>query len=219
MFKKIITLIVLLVFLLPSYVANARTIHQPDHVAKFRTEKDVGIINLQGEIDADSADVVKQAFENFHENKITEVLIHLHSLGGKLNAGGQIIDEIIDARKHKVRVIMLVDHGEYCASMCTGIYAVGSSRIVATDTIWGFHAPFIKMTEEEENDPVKKKAIEEDIKQAKKYMLSVYSYADKKWTEKVLKKYVTDPANGSLILSGEDILEQSETWFTGIVGD
>lgn len=219
MMKKLITAIVLLAFLLVPSTANSETIHQPDHVAKFRIEKDVGIINLQGEITEDSADKVKEAFINFHDNHITEVLIHLHSLGGNLRAGGEIVDQIIDARQHKTRIIMLVDHGEYCASMCTGVYAMGSSRIVAADSIWAFHAPYIKLTDEEKNDPVKRKEIEDSIKAAKKYMLELYAIADKNWTNKVLKKYVMTESNGSLILSGQDILEQSETWFTGIVGD
>jgi ATP-dependent protease ClpP protease subunit len=219
MMKKIITVLVLFSFLLVPFTAKSETIYQPDHVAKFRIEKDEGIINLQGEIDSDSADQVKQAFIYFHENNITHVLIHLHSLGGKLSAGSDIISDVLTARKNKIWVAMLVDHGEYCASMCTGVFAVGSSRMAAADTIWMFHAPFAKMTEEQQNDPVKRKEIEDTVKAARSYMLVVYASADAKWTKNVLKKYIMSEKGDQLILSGQDILEQSTTWFTGVLGD
>jgi ATP-dependent protease ClpP protease subunit len=219
MIRKIITVLLFSVFLLVSYTANSRTIYQPDHVAKFRIEKDEGIINLQGEINEDSSTQVQEAFEYFKDNNITHVLIHLHSLGGNMKAGSDIVEEVINARKNKVWVAMLVDHGEYCASMCTGIFAVGSSRMSAGDTTWMFHSPYVKMTDEEKNDPVKRKELEDMIDADRGWLIQVYSLADKKWTKNVLKKYIMDEKNGQLILSGEDILKQSDTWFTGVLGD
>jgi membrane-bound ClpP family serine protease len=218
--KKIITAAILISFLLFPHSAKSEEIVQPDHVAKFRIEKEVGIINLQGEIDADSADQTVAAFKSFNEHHIDLVLVHLHSLGGKLGPGKEIINQILVARKHHIQVITLVDHHEYCVSMCTGIYAVGGSRIVAPDTLWGFHSPKIKMTDEEQNNPVKRKELEDSVKYAKSYMLEVYAMADRDWTNKVLKKYVMNEDMGMLILSGDDILQlKDNTWFTGIVGD
>jgi len=190
---------------------SAETIHQPPHQVIERIEKEIGIIDIIGEIDDNSADIVHKGFHHFKTAGISYVIIHLNSLGGKITDGTFIINDILDAEEHGVTVVTYVDHKDYCASMCTGIFAVGSDRMAAPDTIWIFHAPYAKLTSDEENDPQIMKEVQEATKEAEEYMLSIYSKADPEWTENVLKDHITQPGN-DLIITGADIIAQHTKW-------
>jgi len=215
--KFIISLLLTVSLLTPILPANAKTIYQPEHIAKFRIERDVGIINIQGMIDTDTAEQTKQAFELFKNSNIKNVIIHLHSLGGQVSSGMEVINLMIAAGKFNIRVVTMVDHGEYCASMCTAIFAAGVSRIAAADTIWMFHSPAVKLSEEDKGDPGKVAEAKESVRISRLYMLSVYRYADPKFTEEVLDAYVNDDSGKTLILFGGEIIKHTDFITFGVV--
>jgi ATP-dependent protease ClpP protease subunit len=215
-FFKVILLCLLTISLtaVPSISLHATTIYQPDHIAKFRIEQDEGIINLQGMIDDDSAAVTQQAFDFFAKNHIRNVIIHLHSLGGKIKAGDVIIALMLNAEHHHIVVATLVDHGDYCASMATAIFAAGSSRLAADDSIWMFHSPFIPLSDEQKANPDIVAQANEFIKQDRIYMLKIYALADKRFTKDVLEEYVNDDNGKKLDVTGERLHNVSETFIT-----
>jgi len=216
-FKALLVCLIVTSFIsVPNPVA-AETIYQPEHVAKFRIEKNEGIINIQGTIDEDSATQTDNAFIFFKLHNIHNVIIHLHSLGGSVKAGIKIIDDMNAAKDLKVDVITMVDHKEYCASMCTAIFAAGSSRIAAADTIWMFHSPFVKLTDEEKNDPMIVLAAKLQTATARRIMLAVYRSADPMFTDTVLVKYVNDDTGKQLILYGSDLIKHTNFITFGII--
>ena len=184
---------------------------QPAHHAVEKIEKDIGFIDIVGEIDDNTATVVHRGFIEFKKNNIKQVMIHLHSLGGRFTPGSEIVTDMQQAEKEGVNVVTFVDHGNYCASMCTGIFAAGSDRMAAEDTLWVFHAPYFKLTEEQMKDPRVQKELKDIVQQTTQYMLDLYSSADPEWTEKTLKEHITTP-DDDLILSGKEIMQQSQSW-------
>ena len=195
------------------------TIYQPDHIAKFRIEKDEGIINLQGEINDDSEKQTQAAFAYFNENHIRNVIIHLHSLGGSVKSGYDIITIMTYAEKHNINVITLVDHKEYCASMCTAIFAAGINRIAARDTVWIFHSPYIKLSDGELRDPIQVVEAQLAIKLARKLMLRVYYSADPTFTKTVLEPVINDNSDKPLILYGYELIDHTESFVSMNVAD
>ena len=192
--------------------SHAETIYQPEHIAKFRVEKDEGIINLQGEINEDSFTQAKAAFEYFAENHIRNIIIHLHSLGGTVKSGSEIMMLMDAAKKQKINIVTFVDHKEYCGSTCTIIFADGSSRVAAPDTVWLFHSPFIKLTDEELGDPIKVAEAKEEIRISRRIILRAYYYADLEFTKTVLESVVNDDSGKVLILYGKEIIDHTATF-------
>lgn len=218
-FKVFLVCLLISTFILFPKPSQAETIYQPDHVAKFRIEKDEGIINLQGEINDDSAAQTQAAFDYFAKNHIRNIIIHLHSLGGSVKSGYNIIELMVDARHHNINVVTLVDHKEYCASMCTAIFAEGESRIAAPDTIWLFHSPFIKLTDEELGDPVKVAEAKEAIKLSRRLMMRAYYSADPAFAKNILDSVVNDDSGKPLMLFGADLIVHTATFITMPIAD
>lgn len=211
-FRLFIACLLITSFTLFPNISHAETIYQPEHVAKFRIEKDEGIINLQGEINEDSLNQSKLAFNTFAQNNIKNIIIHLHSLGGSVKWGYEIMMLMDTAKEQKINVVTLVDHKEYCGSMCTAIFADGSSRVAAADTVWLFHSPFIKLTDEELQDPVKVAESKEALRLSRRLMLRVYYNADPKFTTTVLETVINDDSGKVMILFGGEIIEHTSTF-------
>ncbi len=194
--------------------AAEKVIKQPPHKSLSRVEGDVGIIVLEGEINHDSAAVVFQAYEKFKKIGVNVVIIRLHSMGGSLSAGKRIIDSMDYMKNLNVPVLTFVDYENYCASVCTVIFANGTSRIGALNSIWLFHSPYVK---EGENN-YSKEEISNAVTSARQFLMSIYLKADPKWSEKVLRPAI-ETANKNTIFVGLQIADQSETWFTHLIAE
>lgn len=213
MFKQfLLSFLIFLLFVSPAF-ADKVLIKQPEQRVNYTIDKDKGILELIGTIDEKSSEGTHNAFAAFKTNHVKIIIVHLHSLGGELNSGTQIIQEIINARNNNIHVITFVDHKEYCASMCTGIFASGEIRMSAPDTLWVFHAPFFA-DESLRNDPRYTKVWEASVE----YLLSVYMLADPNWTKNVLADHIKTPG-ADLVLTGADIAKQSATFITKVVND
>lgn len=216
MFKSILALACTM--LLFTNNANAFQIKDPVKFTKERIEKDVGIFNISGTIDQDTADASHKAFGHFVDANVAQIVVHLNSYGGQLSAGKSIMKDIQDAERLGIEVISLVDHEEVCASMCTGIFAVADSRMAAFDTVWIFHSPYVKLSDRDKKDPFEVKRAHDTIEEARVLMLEIYKQADPVWTKKELTEHVNTP-NNPLIVTGADILNRSPTWINVVVGD
>jgi ATP-dependent protease ClpP protease subunit len=178
---------------------------------------EVGAIYLTGEINKNAAQTVQTAFKTFKKDKVTKVILHLNSPGGDLGSGSKIILEIMNAQmKDKIAVITYVGEKELCASMCTGIFAIGAVREASPKSIWIFHSPYVK--NEDDADEERQKAITETIATAREALMAMYKIADPVFALTILKPYVYGYASEKeLILTGEEITELSDHYINILV--
>lgn len=202
---------VLILFPVASYATG---LHEITHSTSYRIEGDVGILLISGEINAETSLTAHTAFSSFYQANVKSIIIHINSLGGMYGRGKLVIQDMDSAKQYGIKVITFVDHQEQCASMCTGIFANGQTRIAAEDSVWVFHAPYVNQGSETTSQMV----IDSAIKEAQAYMLNLYTYADPQWTKEVLSSHVLTPKD-DLILTGKDILEQSKSFINMQVGD
>lgn len=71
------------------------------------------------------------------------VTLELASPGGFTSAGHAIIDRILSERKNGRTVATRVRAGEFCESMCVGLFQAGSPRYAAPSAEFMVHAPRI----------------------------------------------------------------------------
>lgn len=71
------------------------------------------------------------------------VTLELASPGGFTSAGHAIIDRILSERKSGRTVATRVRAGEFCESMCVGLFQAGSPRYAAPSAEFMVHAPRI----------------------------------------------------------------------------
>ncbi|MEM7067858.1 MAG: ATP-dependent Clp protease proteolytic subunit [Pseudomonadota bacterium] len=100
---------------------------------------DAVILSWHHEIDVPMAKRFAEAFEEW-EQKTGHFIIDLHSPGGALREGGNVINEI-EKMKPTHLITTSVGPGQTCASMCVPIYLAGENRIAATSSHWMFHEP------------------------------------------------------------------------------
>ena len=213
MINRIFLALCVFLLILKPVLAGTVAIPLPHHEVNYEIVKDKGLLEIYGRIDSDTAITTHEAFVDFKKEHVTVVVVHLNSLGGSLGAGAMVIEDMIDARNSGIHVITIVDHREICASMCTGIFAIGEVRMAAPDTFWVFHAPYLA-DKSLINDPEYVGAQQSAVK----YLTSLYMLADPKWTTEVLVNHITEQKT-DLILSGADIAKQSETYITKVLTD
>jgi len=185
----------------------------------FDTTDGVPGIEIIGEINRNTADVVHQAFKVFEDGGYKKVVIHLNSPGGDVDAGADIITDMLKAENdYGMTVSAYVDHREYCASMCTVVFGSANFRVAAWDSRWAFHSPYLELSDADKKDPEVMKEADEELAASRKFLLSVYSSVDPDWTEKVLKKYVMSP-DKALRLTGAQIIDQSPWWIDYVLDD
>ena len=79
------------------------------------------------------------AFEK-QRDKTDQIVINLHSPGGSLREGREVI-EVIEFMKKTHKVYTYVGARKSCLSMCVPIYLHGDERIAAGNSRWMFHEP------------------------------------------------------------------------------
>jgi ATP-dependent protease ClpP protease subunit len=220
MFKNIILLIAAAFLIVPNCYADDQQyqVKQPDHKVIERIEQNVGIIDIIGEIDGDTLATVNRGFAHFKQAHVIQIIIHINSLGGKLDAGYGIIQDMQEAEKTGLDVAVYVDHGEVCASMCTGIFANASTRMAAPDTLWIFHSPYVVLTPAEQT-PENIAAAHDIVVESRKQMIRWYYAVDPDWTKHELMEHINTP-NDPLVITGSHILHnRSREWITMEVND
>lgn len=203
-------------FLATSTFDETINVHNPENIQKYEISvadgDPEGIIDIQGTITRSTAAMVHEAFEKFSEAGIKSVVIHLNSLGGEVPSGAGIALDMKQAEEAGIKVGTYVDHKEICASMCTGIFAVGSWRAAAPDSVWVFHSPYFHLTVSQTFNPVLIKELVKGKDLSRKALMAMYSLADPVWAKSELSKYVYDDHGKQLILSGAQIMDHS-VWF------
>lgn len=171
----------------------------------------IGEITIVGEINKDTAEKFHYTIEKFRKDKVEKVIIHLNSPGGTVEAGYQIIKDMIKYQtEDKKNIMTYVGEKELCASMCTGIYAIGSYRVAAANSVWVFHSPYIKGKAESQEEQNKQDAI---IEASRNALMAVYRVADANFANTILKPYVYGTAKTqNLILNGFTINELSDNF-------
>ncbi len=69
------------------------------------------------------------------------LLLELRSPGGYTSAGYSMIDRVMAEREAGRPVSTRVGRGDYCESMCVGLFMVGETRVAAPDAEFMVHAP------------------------------------------------------------------------------
>ena len=82
---------------------------------------------------------IYEAFEKSRD-KSNEIVINLHSPGGSLREGREVIS-VIEYMKKSHTVYTYVGARRSCLSMCVPIYLHGDVRIAAPNSKWMFHEP------------------------------------------------------------------------------
>lgn len=100
---------------------------------------DTVVLSWRSEIDVPMARRFEEAYEEW-KGDAKRFVINLHSPGGSLSQGGDVID-VINRMKRTHRVDTLVGPRRACLSMCVPIFLQGESRIAAPDSRWMFHEP------------------------------------------------------------------------------
>lgn len=198
--------------------ALAFEIHTPEKFTTQHIDGNTGILEISGTIDKEAAIEAENAFYSFYENSVNRIVINLDSLGGHLSSGKRIINNIKEAEAKGIQVVTYVGHKKICASMCTGIFAVGNTRYAARDSSWIFHSPYVDVNNADKTDPFEMQRINDSISNARDFMLTTYSEADPYWTKLELKSHVVIPEY-PLMLSGEEILDHSRSWITEPIGE
>lgn len=72
------------------------------------------------------------------------VTLELVSPGGFTSAGHAIIDRILSERKNGRAIATRVRAGEFCESMCVGLFQAGSPRYAAPNAEFMVHAPRLR---------------------------------------------------------------------------
>ncbi len=80
-----------------------------------------------------------EAFEKWRD-KTGQIVINLHSPGGSLREGREVI-AVIKYMKKTHRVFTYVAPRRSCLSMCVPIFLQGNDRIAAANSRWMFHEP------------------------------------------------------------------------------
>ncbi len=173
----------------------------------------LGSIEIEGEINEKTASVVTQAFTEFKRREVKEVIFQINSEGGSFGYGVDIINDILDARiEHKMTVVMSVDKRQLCASMCTSIFATGSIRMAAPDSVWVFHSPAIGEEDLKRLSADDREKVKQVIEHAREIMMMTYETADKDFANNVLKPYIMGQKK-ELVLSAWQIIDYSPWWF------
>lgn len=195
-----------------AFPTENKTTFGEEQSKKFGT---LGTIDLIGEINSGSALTVSKAFSKFKTDNVKEVIFHLNSPGGDLSSGTKIANSILNAQiNDKINVIVYVDHKELCASMCTGVFAVGSVRMAAPDSIWVFHSPKLHDPESHKDDKDFAERETASVANARETLMIMYKSADPEFAEKTLKPYIMGTAEKTdLILTGAQIIDYSAWWF------
>ncbi len=86
--------------------------------------------------------MAKRFYEAFEKsrNKTDQIVINLHSPGGSLHEGAEVIS-VIKYMKKSHRVFTYVGARRSCLSMCVPIFLLGDERIAAANSRWMFHEP------------------------------------------------------------------------------
>ena len=86
--------------------------------------------------------MAKRFYEAFHKwrNTSDTIVINLHSPGGSLREGREVI-AVIEFMKKTHRVFTYVGARRSCLSMCVPIFLHGDERIAAANSRWMFHEP------------------------------------------------------------------------------
>ena len=194
-----------------------KTLDEDKSTTTYNTDNGVAGIEIIGDINHHTANVVKEAFSKFDGNYKT-VVIHLNSDGGDVDAGADIIEQMLIAEdKYGMTVSTYVDHREVCASMCTAIYATGNFKVAAWDSRWVFHSPFIVSQDPSKKlTPTEQKAVDEELESSRQLLMAAYERVDPKWADKVLKPFVYSP-DRALRVTGAQIVDNGSPWWIDYV--
>ena len=103
------------------------------------SDSDAIIFSWRGPVEAPMARRFREAFED-HRGEARRILIDLHSPGGSLAQGGDVIDEI-NFMKRTHAVDAYVGRRSRCLSMCVPIFLQGERRVASPTSRWMFHQP------------------------------------------------------------------------------
>lgn len=82
---------------------------------------------------------IYEAFEKVRGDS-RQIVINLHSPGGSLREGGEVIS-VIEYMRKSHKVITYVGARRSCLSMCVPIFLHGDERIASSRSRWMFHEP------------------------------------------------------------------------------
>lgn len=215
--KKFLALLtVLCLIATASYAAFPTT-----NSVEFTTKKvdgygTLGVITLEGEINRAASEKVQEAFGKFKADDVRKVIFHLNSPGGDIVSGKKIISEMISAEIYnKVVIITYVGADQLCASMCTGVYAIGTFREASPKSYWVFHSPYVKTATKSVEEQI---AVDESIELTRSALMVMYNLADKEFAETYLKPYVYKTAKDKeLVVTGEIIKTISKSYINVLV--
>ncbi len=131
-------------FLLAGYMAwdyqgrlfenKGRLVVSPSSVVPGAVE-----LSWKSAVDVPMAKRFYEAFEKW-KDKTEQFVIKLHSSGGSLREGREVI-AVIEHMKKTHRIITLVGARRSCLSMCVPIFLHGDERIAYGSSKWMFHEP------------------------------------------------------------------------------
>lgn len=111
----------------------------PGRLTVEAPEANDGAITLRwtGRVASPMAAQIRNAFQS-QKTRANRVVLTLHSGGGSVAEGEQVIEVLREIRKtHALETV--VEQGQMCGSMCVFIYLQGQRRVAALSSLWLFH--------------------------------------------------------------------------------
>ncbi|MDJ0613473.1 MAG: hypothetical protein QNJ29_07325 [Rhizobiaceae bacterium] len=102
-------------------------------------EGDAVVLQWHGEVEAPMASDIWKAFGEWRA-KTETFIIDLHSHGGALREGGNVV-RLLDQMAETHTLVTRVSDNHICLSMCVPIFLRGTIRIGSADSVWMFHEP------------------------------------------------------------------------------
>ena len=134
---RVIAFIALAVLLGASVSGQSRTSFSGKTGLTIRSEPDRVVLQWSGSVASPMREKFAEAFAQFEDDP-RQLVISLHSPGGSVQHGHEVIKEIRKLSRLR-QVDTLVEGTNMCASMCVPIYLVGAERWASPTARFMFH--------------------------------------------------------------------------------
>lgn len=114
----------------------------------LRQEADRVVVQWNGPVEAPMRERFAEAFEQL-ENDPRRIVISLHSPGGSVAHGREVIKEIRIASRAR-QIDTIIEAGRFCASMCVPIYLVGAERLAHPAARFMFHEASFRLSPDQQ---------------------------------------------------------------------
>lgn len=136
--------VLLAAFSVAGYMAwdyQARLFENKGRLAVYKSSLVPGAVEFswKSAVEIPMAKRFYEAFEKWN-GKSTTIVINLHSPGGSLREGRELI-EVINLMKKSHKIVTFVGGRHSCLSMCVPIFLQGDERVAAPSSKWMFHEP------------------------------------------------------------------------------